>query len=329
LRSDFPNGNPCNQLSLASGGHFPVEKSAPNHTPNVSKHMTKHIFYIFISFLILGCSAQKNAQRKTDSEKELEKSILVGDFLFGETSENLDSIPKKKKIQKSEPEFNQSIDKDSLFNIVIKKVHPSKVEELTKVFNEGNNQEREFLLMILSMNKSSKTEQINNLKTNENNIKTLIKEYSELVPDSLMVYIEFNPKDIVLSIEKSIDLRIYSNRKNDNGGINQKFRESNLPYNSEVLIEQINSLGWNTNTLTKIKNLLDKANCVSIENGKISTVGFARSGMGKYSYKFFKDDLNKEEQTEYNDGCLYIYHERNIVLEFGGGAVGQQCFEKE
>lgn len=291
--------------------------------------MTKHIFYIFISFLILGCSAQKNTKRITDSEKELEKSIIVGDLLFGETEENLDSIPKKKKIKKSEPKFNQNIDKDSLFKVVIKKVHPTKVQELTKVFNEGNNKEKEFLLMILSMNKSSKIEQITNLKTNENNIKTLIKEYSELVPDSLIVYIEFNPKDVVLSTDKSIDIRIYSNRKNNNGGIDQKFRESNLPYNSEVLLEQIKFLGWNTNTLMEIKNLLDKANCISIENGEISTVGFARSGMGKYSYKFFKNNLNKEEQSEYNDGCLYIYHERNIVLEFGGGAVGQQCFEKE
>ncbi|CAM1346774.1 hypothetical protein [Tenacibaculum insulae] len=291
--------------------------------------MTKRIFYIFISFLILGCSAQKKTKRKTDSEKELEKSILVGDFLFGETEENLDSIPKKKKIKKSEPKFNQNIDKDSLFKVVIKKVHPTKAQELTKVFNEGNNQEKEFLLMILSMNKSSKIEQITNLKTNENNIKTLIKEYSELVPDSLIVYIEFNPKDVVLSTDKSIDLRIYLNRKNSNGGIDQKFRESNLPYNSEVLLEQIKFLGWNTNTIMEIKNLLEKANCISIENGEISTVGFARSGMGKYSYKFFKNNLNKEEQSEYNDGCLYIYHERNIVLEFGGGAVGQQCFEKE
>ena len=194
--------------------------------------MTKRIFYIFISFLILGCSAL----RKTDSEKELEKSILVGDFLFGETGENLDSIPKKKKIIKDEPKFNQNINKDSLFNAVIKKVHPTKVKELTKAYNEGNNQEKEFLLMILSMNKSSKIEQINNLKTNENNIKTLIKEYSELVPDSLSVFIEFNPKDIVLSTNESVDLRIHSNRKNKNGGIELDFQEWNLPLNSEVLL---------------------------------------------------------------------------------------------
>ena len=287
--------------------------------------MTKRIFYILISCVILGCSIQ----RKTDSEKGLEKSVLVGDFLFGETGENLDSIPKKKKIKKSEPEFNQGIDKDSLFKVVIKKVHPTKVEKLTKVFNEGNNQEKEFLLMLLSMNKSSKTEQVNNLKTNENNIKTLVREYSELVPDSLSVFIEFNPKDVILSTNESVDLRIHSNRKNKNGAIELDFQEWNLPLNSEVLLEQINNLGWNENTLSDIKKLLDKAKCCSIENGEITTVGFARSGMGKYSYKFFQNDLNEEEQTNYNDGCSYLYYERNIVLEFVGGAVGQQCFEKE
>ncbi len=32
LRAEFPLGNSCNQLSLKSGGHFPLEKSATNHT---------------------------------------------------------------------------------------------------------------------------------------------------------------------------------------------------------------------------------------------------------------------------------------------------------
>ena len=290
-----------------------------SHT--VIKHMKK-ILYIFYVLLIIGCSSRKKTQTK--SEKELEKSILVGDFLFDKTTEKSESIPKN-----NQPEFNQKIDKDSLFEVVIKKVHPNKVKQLTKVFNEGNQQEKEFLLMILSMNKSSKLELLNNLKANEDNIKKLIKEYAELVPDSVNVYIEYNPKDILSSTEQNIDLKIYSNKKNKNGGINQILNESNMLYDSQVLLESIESLGWKKSTLLRIKKLLDKANCISIKNGEITTIGFARSGMGKYSYKFFKKDLNIEEQTRYNDGCLYIYHERNIVLEFGGGAIGQQCFEKE
>lgn len=277
--------------------------------------MTKHILYILISFLILSCSSQKKTQIKPHTEKELEKSILVGDFLFVGN--------------KNEPKFNPNINKDSLFQVIIKKVHPSQVEGLTKTYEEGNDVSKEFLLMMFSMPESSKKEQIKNLKANENNIRKLIKEYSKLVPDSLSVFIEFNPRDIILSTNKSIDLRIHSNRKNKNGGIELDFQEWNLPYNSPVLLEKIKNLGWNEKTLINIENLLDNAKCRSIENGEISTVGFSRSGMGKYSYKFFKKDLNKKEQAEYNDGCSYIYYERNIVLEFGGGAVGQQCFEKE
>jgi hypothetical protein len=288
----------------------------------------KYILYIFICSLIFSCSSQKSKKTKSYTEKELEKSILVGDFLFVENKDN-DSLPKKIIIKKDEPKFNPKINKDSLFQVIINKIHPSQVEGLTKTYEEGNEVSREFLLMMFSMPESSRNEQINNLKVNENNIKKLIKEYSSLVPDSLTVFIEFNPKDIILSTNKSIDLRIYSNKKSKNSGIELDFQEWNLQYNSEVLLEQIKILGWNEKTLINIENLLDNAKCRSIENGKISTVGFARSGMGKYSYKFFEEDLSEKEQAEFNDGCSYIYYERNIVLEFGGGAVGRQCFEKD
>jgi hypothetical protein len=229
----------------------------------------------------------------------------------------------------SAQEFNPNIDKDSLFQVVIQKAHPSKVKELTDGYNEGNIQTKEFLLMMLSMNKSSKAEQIENLNKNEDEIKKLIKEYSKLVTDSLTVFIEFNPRDNILSMDKSIDLQIHSNRRNKKGGVELNFQDWNLAYDSEILLSKIKSLGWNEQTLIEIKNLLDSANCNSIKNGKISTVGFKRSGMGKYSYKFFENDLNEKERIEFNDGCYYLYYERNIVLEFGGGAVGQQCFESE
>jgi hypothetical protein len=250
--------------------------------------------------------------------KELESSLLIGDTISN-------TKQKKKSVKKNDPKFNPNIDKDSLFQVVIKKVHPTKVKELTKAYKEANIQTKEFLLMMLSINKSSKEEQINNLKKNENNIKKLIQKYSELVPDSLVVFIKFNPKDIILSTDESIDLRIHPNRKSKNGGIDISFQEWNLAYNSEVLLKKIESLGWNEKTLIDIKNLLDNANCSSIENGKTSIVGF----IGNYSYKFFKNNLSKLEQTEYNDGCYNIFYERNIVLEYGGGVFGQQCFEKE
>ena len=297
------------------------------HILTVSKHMKKYTFYLLISLLIFGCSSINKRRNKNHSEKELESSLLVGDFIFvGDTIRNAKS--KKKIINKTEPKFNPNIDKDSLFQILIKKEDPTRIKELTKAYKEGNVQTKEFLLLMLSIEKSSKKELIENLKKNENNIKTLISEYSKLVPDSLIVFIEFNPKNIILSTDKSIDLRIYSKKKDDNNKTQLIFQERDLSHNSKVLLEHIKILGWNNETLKYIKTLLDNAKCISIKNGETSTVGFKRSGMGKYSYIFFKKDLNKEEQKLYNDGCLQIFYERNIVLEYGGGAFGQQCFEK-
>lgn len=78
--------------------------------------------------------------------------------------------------------------------------------------------------------------------------------------------------------------------------------------------------------LQELKKYLDKANCISISNGKEFEIGFARSGMGKYSYLIFDNPLTKDEIERYNNGCEYIFYKKNIVLEYGGGAVGSQCF---
>jgi len=47
-----------------------------------------------------------------------------------------------------------------------------------------------------------------------------------------------------------------------------------------------------------------------------------------YSYRIFPKKLSLPEINEYNDGCIYIFYKDNIVLEFGSGAIGQYCFEK-
>ena len=36
---------------------------------------------------------------------------------------------------------------------------------------------------------------------------------------------------------------------------------------------------------------------------------------------------NNEIKQKFNDGCMYKYFKENIALEYGGGAIGSQCFE--
>lgn len=224
-------------------------------------------------------------------------------------------------------EFNKSIDKDSLFTEILKDIPAEKRNEFKKTYEEGNEQSKEFLLFMFSMPRSSKNELVENYENNSKEINNLKMEYSKLVPDSLIVSIEFNPVNKIVSTPESIDLKIY--RKNPNGRSTVVNQEWNLDKESDKLAEMLLIIGWNQNTLNEIKDLLDSANCVSIENGKLTTIGFARSGMGKYSYKVFDKNLTENEIEKFNDGCTYIYYIDNIVLEYGGGAVGPQCFPDE
>jgi hypothetical protein len=223
--------------------------------------------------------------------------------------------------------FNKNIDKDSLFTEIIKNIPDEKRNDFKKIYEEGNEESKEFLLFMLSMPRSSKQELVDNYENKSKEIATLKNEYSKLVPDSLIVSIEFNPENKIVNKAESIDLKIY--RNNPNGKSTIIDQESNLDKESKKLAELLMIIGWNKNSLNKIKELLDSSNCVSIENGRTATIGFARSGLGKYFYKVFDKTLTDNEIEQYNDECTYIYYKDNIVLEYGGGAVGPQCFPDE
>jgi len=190
-------------------------------------------------------------------------------------------------------EFNKTINKDSLLKTIIKDLPEPKKSELLKTYNEGNEQTKEFFLIMFSMPGSSKKELISNIDANLDKINFLKHSYSKLVPQDYIISIEFNPADKIATTKESIDLKIehISNKQSD---VKQEW---NLAYDGKKLAQMIKPLGWTSETLKSIKKLLSDANCVSIENGSIATIGFARSGMGKYFYKLFDNDLTIEELT--------------------------------
>lgn len=225
-------------------------------------------------------------------------------------------------INVSGQEFDKAKNIDSLFQTILKDLPVDKRSELLKTYNEGNEQSKELILFMLLMPKSSKKELISNIDSNIEKINFLKTSYLKLVPKDYIVSIEFNPADKILSTKESIDLRIehISEKQND------LKQEWDLEYESNELAQMIKPLGWTNETLTLIKKFLLDAKCISIENGDITTIGFARSGMGKYYFKLFDSNLTSEQIKEYNDGCTYIFYKTNIVLEYRGGAVGTQCF---
>jgi hypothetical protein len=91
----------------------------------------------------------------------------------------------------------------------------------------------------------------------------------------------------------------------------------------------LHTLGWEHNTLVQLRSKLEAANCISVQSGNPCVIGFKRSGFGLYSYDIFDRPLNDSLRRVYNDSCTHIFYRDNIVLEYGGGAVGPQCFPVE
>jgi len=194
---------------------------------------------------------------------------------------------------------------------------------MLKTYDTASDEEKEFFIAMINMPVSSKKALIKNIDTNYQNIAHLKKEYLKLVPVGFTIYIEFKPADKVLDQPEEIDLFIYKGSQPGELSI-QKW---NLQYGDPVLDLLLKMAGWNYATLDKIKMLLHNANCISIKNGEdMITIGYARSGMGMYFYDLFNKDLTPAQIKDYNDGCTYIYYKQNIVLEYGGGAIGSQCF---
>ena len=244
-------------------------------------------------------------------------------------------------LKAQEIKFRETINKDSLFNASIQKLPVEMREEYIKTYNGGSEQEKEFLLFMISMPESSKMKLIENYENKKAEIQKLKNEYQKLVPKNYIVDIEFEPESKILTTTEEISIKIYklkdnaeSNNENSevvqrNDGLKVISQNWNLKPNSKELENVIKTIGWTNKTLTEIKRMLITSNCISIENGKITTIGFARNGMGKYSYKIFEKPLNSIEKEQYNDGCQFIFYKDNIVLEYGGGAIGPQCFERE
>lgn len=159
----------------------------------------------------------------------------------------------------------------------------------------------------------TKKDLIDNYEQRHSQIDSLKKYFISIVPSETDIDIEF---------ENNRELGIFH--------IRTKYKyDSNwgLKIKSGKVDSLLQTIGWTKYTLKDLKQKLDEANCISIESGEPITIGFQRSGMGKYYYKMFKTSLNDSLISKFNDGCQYCFYKDNIVLEYGGGAIGSQCFE--
>ncbi len=154
----------------------------------------------------------------------------------------------------------------------------------------------------------------NNYDKYEIEIRDFINYFRSIVPDDSYVYIE--------PANRRIDIFFL---KDD-----MVYREWNMNLNSKKADTIFNILHWNKKEIKKLKEKLDKINCISIDNSDPVRIGFKRSGFGKYYYLVFEKSIAENDSLMeiYNNNCTEIYYRDNVVLEYGCGAIGNYCFPK-
>lgn len=158
----------------------------------------------------------------------------------------------------------------------------------------------------------TKQELIDNYKVKEKEIYEVKKYITAIVPPNKAVHIEFdgNRKFFIFHL---VDNGIYDSNWD-------------LKINSKKADTLLQKLGWTRETLIILKDKLHKANCISVASGNPCNIGWQRSGMGKYFYNIFDTPISDRLMKIYNDSCQYIIYNNKLVLEYGGGAIGPQCF---
>lgn len=175
-----------------------------------------------------------------------------------------------------------------------------------------------FLYSLLTFNFSddgkfySKEDLIDNYIQKNEQIADLKNYINKIVPKNKSVDIEFDGNN------KFFFFHVINNSNYDSNW--------DLKLNSPKVDTLLQELNWTKQTLKALKEKLDAANCISIKSGDPCNIGFQRSGMGKYYYNLFDNPIPDSLKVKYNDSCTYIFYTNKIVLEYGGGAIGPQCF---
>lgn len=173
-----------------------------------------------------------------------------------------------------------------------------------------------------SFNKDySVTDLKNNFNEKRNEINDLKMYFNGIVPKNRFVEIEFD-NDSTLT---RLGIEALDTTAGDPYG--PMFLEWDLKLNTQLMDSILKPMGWTNEILKTLKQKLENANCIQIESGEPSKIGFKRSGMKMYSFIVFENPIADSLKSQYNDGCTYILVDNKLALKYDGGAIGNQCFQ--
>ncbi|MDQ2769865.1 MAG: hypothetical protein M3Y54_05125 [Bacteroidota bacterium] len=169
----------------------------------------------------------------------------------------------------------------------------------------------------------TKQELIDNYTNRRAQIMELRSYFNSIVPNNKRVEIEFE------SDTKLFRFGVSPIDPATREVIYPLFLEWDLKTSSSKVDSAITSIGWTQQNLRTLKQKLDKADCIGIESGEPTKIGWQRSGMGRYSYNVFERPISDSLKNQYKSSCTHIFYNNELVLEYGGGAIGPDCFPKD
>lgn len=220
----------------------------------------------------------------------------------------------------------QSAQTDSVFAKLNLKFSEKALNEAKLEYETANDTIKAIMIQVYSMPMSSRAELVENYEQRSEQIEALKNEFLQSIPKGYNVNLAIEMDAGPLKYITSIDMQIF--KENKDGKTDLIATQWDMKYPSAELDSLLDIVKWDPMTFSNIKNLMQVANCVSIMNDQEYTeVGFAHSGLGKYSYLLFPKKLDTVDKIKaYNDGCQYIYYNPNVVLRYVGGLAGPQCF---
>jgi len=158
----------------------------------------------------------------------------------------------------------------------------------------------------------SVTELIENFEAKKTEIYEVRNFINKITPSNKLVQIEFEDNNTLGIFHVKVEDKFESNW--------------HVEIKSSKADTLLQKLGWTKETLKTLKDKLGKANCIGVKSGEPCKISFQRSGMGMYSFNVFDEPIPDSLKTSYNDSCIYIMVNNKLILEYGGGAIGSQCF---
>jgi len=192
------------------------------------------------------------------------------------------------------------------------------------------------ILIISCNNDKRKSDLISNFEKRNSEIIDLKNYFDKIVPKKFSVNIRYESSNVVNlevyekpndTLKKELlfrkwDINVYDYIEKPQTEYEKKYHGKT---NSLELVKS--KLNWTDKTFRKLYTKLESAECIGISKWKLTNIEYGYNGLGVYSYKIFDHNLDKKEIEKFNDGCINVFYKNNVVLSFGGGAIGMQCFE--